>query len=170
MTDDALFVRQKPLQALMRRYARSPADTFRGTSPVPGTEQNAAFLVLGAIVAGPPATIQHRVERLWTAPPRIGELCHMTFQETLGAALTALLSQERLRRQLDYVEFVREYEIFSLSWREVEPSSFGPHTPEEWQAREDDAKRGGLTRIVRLPVQTFDKIAALVQGESDDAR
>jgi hypothetical protein len=162
MSDEALFARQKRLHGLMKRYARSPADSFRGTAPVPGTEQNSAFLILAAMLGGPPATIQRRADRMWNAPPR-GGVCPITFAETLGGALVALLSQDRLRHQLDYAEFVAEYEIFSLVWREVEPSSnFGPHMPEEWQAREDDAKRGGLTRVVHLPVQTFDTIAALI--------
>jgi hypothetical protein len=166
-TDAALLARQKTVVPLMRAEAK-PADAFRINQQPPATTQNAAFLVLTAMVGGPPKTAGMRVERMWRARyETAGQACRVTGATTLGELLVRLIEWDETRDRLDYVEYVPEYQSATAVWRgRAGVSVFHPHTSDEWQEKVQHAATAeGLTRQTVVRPRLFSRAAELIAAQ-----
>lgn len=166
-TDEGLREKAKSLGPLMR--AEAPGVKIGPGSAAPGNAANTAMLALAACVPGQPAVVGAIIERLWRAKwqPRFDDdppnRCPISHAATLREALVTLISDPTVRKKLDFVEIVYEYEMVSLAWYDTRPSVFHPFTQDKYEAAVKDAQSGGYTRVARLPAGTFARLQGLIE-------
>ena len=166
-TDDNLRMKQQRLyrQPSLRDVLPGRHAAGSDREGLLATPAATALVMLTAMTSGHREMIGPTVVSIWGAPLVANVGKPVPVIKLAGAALTALLLQDKFRSRLDWLELDQNVPEISFVWRNGRRTIFAPFTPDERDRRVAEVSEAGLSHAVKLPSVSVEKIAGLLKTE-----